>query len=146
MNDTRSRIVEAARSLIGTPYKAHARKPGLGIDCPGVPIVTLWLVRPEEWGTDVPWYPMQPDGTLLAKCDEYMVRVKQEDMQPGDMVVCRWGKEPHHIGVVGQNERGSLTIIHAENWRYKKVVEHRLCFGDNAMKFVAAYRMPGVEA
>jgi uncharacterized protein YijF (DUF1287 family) len=146
MNDTRRRIVEAARSLVGTPYHAHMRKPGLGIDCPGVPIVTLWLVRPEEWGTDVAWYPMQPDGTLLAKCDEYMTRVKQEDMQPGDMLVLRWGKEPHHIGIVGQNQRGRLTLIHAENYRYKRVCEHPLVFCDNAMKFVAAFVMPGVDA
>jgi hypothetical protein len=140
---TRSEIVAAARSLNGTPYHAHGRKPGVGIDCPGVPIVTCWLVNPHEWGTDVPWYPMQPDGTLLSKCDGYMQRVKQADMQPGDLIVVRWGKQPHHMGIVG-DVKNRLTIIHAENWKYRKVVEHRLCFGDNAMRFVAAFKLPGV--
>jgi hypothetical protein len=58
----------------------------------------------------------------------------------------RWGTRPHHMGVVGDWRHGGLSMIHAENWKHKKVVEHRLCFTDNAMEFVAAFRLPGVEA
>jgi cell wall-associated NlpC family hydrolase len=143
---TRAQIVAAARSLIGTPYHAHGRKPGVGIDCPGVPIVSCWIVRPQEWGTDVGWYGMQPDGSLMDRCDSYMTRVRKAEMRPGDMIVVRWGTRPHHMGVVGDWRHGGLSMIHAENWKHKKVVEHRLCFTDNAMEFVAAFRLPGVEA
>jgi hypothetical protein len=66
-------------------------------------------------------------------------------MQPGDVVVCRWGIQPQHLGIVGDHPSGGLSIIHAESRRAAKVVEHRLVFGDSAMKFVAAYSLPGVE-
>jgi hypothetical protein len=135
--------------LIGTPYHAKARKPGVGVDCVGMPILTCWIAGVHPWGMDFTDYPMQPDGSLLPRCDanpEYLQPVTQAEMAPGDIVVLRWGKEPHHFGVVADDKHGRLTIVHAENWRHKKVVEHRMCFTDNAMKFVAAYRLPGVEA
>jgi hypothetical protein len=142
---TRASIVAAARSLIGTPYHAHGRVAGVGIDCPGVPVVACWISGASPRSFDVDYYPMTPDGTMLDRCAEHMTRIPQADMRPGDVLVVRWGKEPHHMGIVGDRGAG-LSLIHAENWRHKKVVEHRLCFTDNAMQFVAAFRLPGVEA
>lgn len=137
----REAFVAAARSLVGTPYHAHGRLPGVGVDCIGVPIVSCWLsgIKPRTF--DVQGYSMQPDGTLLARCDEHMTRIPREQMQAGDVVVARWGVDPHHFGVVAEN-KGRRTIIHAENWRHREVREHALVFGDNAMRFVAAYRLP----
>lgn len=137
----RTAFVEAARSLSGTPYHDHARAPGVGVDCIGVPIVACWISGLKPSTFDVQGYSMQPDGTLLARCDEHMARVTKDEMQLGDILVVRWGKDPHHVGVLGER-RGRLTIIHAENWRHRKVMEHALVFGDNAMRFVAAFRLP----
>lgn len=141
---TRSEVVAAARSLLATPYHSHARLPGVGIDCVGVPI---WVskatgLKPADF--DIGGYSMQPDGSLLPQCDAQMERVPEAEMQPGDMVVCRWGIEPHHVGIVGDWRHGGLSIIHAENYRHKKVIEHRLWFG-GAMQFVRAYGFPGIE-
>jgi hypothetical protein len=143
---TRSAVAAAARSLIGTRYHAYGRKAGVGVDCVGLPIVAGWISGALPLDFDVRGYSMQPDGTLLSRCDEVMERVPQSAMQEGDVIVVRWGKEPHHFGVLGLDRWERLTIIHAENWKHKKVVEHRLCFTDNAMRFVAAFCLPGVEA
>jgi cell wall-associated NlpC family hydrolase len=141
---SRSEVVLAARSLLGTTYHEHARLRDVGVDCIGVPIVASWLtgLKPREF--DIQGYSTTPDGSLLPQCDEHLIRIRRDEMQPGDVVVVRWGKEPHHVGVVGDWRHGGLSIIHAENYRHRKVIEHRLWF-DGAMQFVAAYQIPGIE-
>lgn len=141
----REAFVAAARSLVGTPYHGHARLPGVGVDCIGVPIVACWLSGLKPRTFDVRGYSLQPDGTLLARCDEHMTRIARDEMLPGDVVVVRWGADPHHVGVVAALN-GRRTIIHAENWRHRKVMEHALVIGDSAMRFVAAYRLPELAA
>jgi hypothetical protein len=134
-------FVAAARSLIGTTYHAKARLPGVGIDCIGVPIVAAWLSGAKPRTFDIQGYKMLPDGSLLPLCDEFMVRVNERDMRPSDVIVCTWGATPHHVGVLGDYRHGGFSIIHAENYRCKRVVEHRL-WGGGAMKLIAAYRLP----
>lgn len=145
----RADIVAAARSLLDTPYRAHARIPGPhgGVDCIGVPIVTSWIAELKPRSFDIQGYSMRPDGSMLPLCDELMTRIARAEMLPGDCVVVRYGKEPHHIGMLGDYRHGGLSIIHAENYRHNRVVEHRLSFGmGDPMEFVRAYRLPGVEA
>jgi len=142
----RTALVTAGRSLLETPYHAHARLPGVGIDCIGVPIVACWLTGLKPRSFDIQNYRTVPDGSLLPLCDEHMLRITQAEMQPGDVVVVRWGQIPHHVGLVGDWRHGGLlSIIHADNHRHHQVVEHRLWF-EGAMQFVAAYRIPGVGA
>lgn len=134
-------FVAAARSLIGTPYHTKGRLPGVGLDCIGVPIVAAWLcgLRPRSF--DIRGYSDVPDGSLLPLCDQYMQRVDRAAMRVGDVVVVRYGPTPHHVGVLGDYRHGGLSMIHAENDRHRKVVEHRLWL-DGVMAFVAAYRIP----
>ena len=142
----RAVVVAAARTLLDTPYHSHERQPGLGVDCIGVPIVTAWLAGVKPRTFDFQGYRMQPDGSLLPLCDTFMQRVSREAMQPGDVAVFQFGAQPHHMGVLGDYRHGGLSIIHAENYRHRKVIEHRFWLDDTAMKFVGAYSMPGVEA
>ena len=134
-------LVAAARSLIGTPYHVKGRLPGVGIDCVGVPIVAAWLAGVKPRSFDIRGYSDVPDGSLLPLCDEHMKRIERAEMRPGDVVVVRLGAVPHHVGVLGDYRHGGLSMIHADNARLHKVVEHRLFF-DAAMHFVAAYRIP----
>jgi len=135
----------AARSLIGTPYHTKGRLPGVGLDCIGVPIVAAWLTGLKPRSFDIRGYSDVPDGSLLPMCDQHMTRILREEMQPGDVIVVRFGATPHHVGVLGEYRHGGLSIIHAENDRQKKVIEHRLWL-DGAMKFVRVYRIPGAAA
>lgn len=141
---TRAEIVAAARSLLGTPYVPQARIAGVGIDCVGLPILVSRMLGLKGPDFDVKGYLMTPDGSLLPECDKHMDRIPERCMSPGDMVVCRWGGEPHHVGIVGNWRHGeTLSIIHAENYRHNKVIEHRLWFG-GAMKFVRGYAFRGI--
>lgn len=134
-------LVEAGRTLIGTPYHTKGRLPGVGLDCIGVPIVSAWIACVKPRSFDIRGYSDIPDGSLLPLCDEHMTRVPREAMQPGDVIVVRFGATPHHVGLLGDYRHGGLSIIHAENDRHRKVIEHRLWL-DGAMKFVRAYRIP----
>ena len=138
-------IVAAARGLIGTPYHAKARLPGVGVDCIGVPILAARACGVKEPTFDIQGYSMQPDGSLLPQCDAHMQRIGRDEMAPGDVVVVRYGAQPHHVGIVGDWRHGGLSIIHAENYRHQRVIEHRLWL-DGAMRFVRAYRIPGIPA
>jgi cell wall-associated NlpC family hydrolase len=143
----REAIVAAARALIGTPYVTHQRLAGPtgGTDCIGLPIMVArmcGLVAPDF---DVNGYPMQPDGSLLPLCDLHLVKTTQAEMTHGDLVVVSWGdKAARHFGIVAPHRQypGHDSIIHAYP-KQKKVTEHRLEF-NNFMRFVAAYRFPGV--
>ncbi len=147
---TREAIVESGRGLLKTPYVTHQRLPGLtgGIDCIGVPIVVGRQVGSFAPDFDVNGYSMQPDGSMLPLCDRYMqCRVSKAEMQPGDALVVSWGDDrAHHVGIVAPHTTyiGHLALIHAYP-KQKMVVEHRIEF-NNFMRFVSAYRFPGVPA
>lgn len=141
----RAQIVAAARELLGTPYRHQGRLVSVALDCAGVLVVVARRFAMVAPGFDITGYGRTPDGTLRGICERYMTPIAQADMQPGDVVLVRWGAEPQHLGIVGDWRHGGLSIIHAENYRHNRVIEHRLWFGD-AMQFVAAYRLPGVAA
>ncbi len=143
---TRAEVIAAARRFIGTPYQHQQRMPGVAIDCAGVVICAgreLGLLAPDF---DVTGYSRQPDGTLVDYCERYMTRLEPAAMQAGDVVVIRFDGEPQHFGILAPYRYGGLSIIHAVSGR--AVIETRLLFGTAAaaMKFVAAYRLPGIAA
>jgi hypothetical protein len=142
-----SAIAEAARRYLGTPFHHMGRAPGVGLDCAGVLICAardLGLVAADF---DVPPYARVPDGgSLLRWCDQYMTRIPQGDMRAGDAVVVIVDRDPQHLGILGDYRHGGFSIIHAVSRAdgSGSVVETRLMFS-RAMRFVAAYRFPGVD-
>lgn len=143
---TRAEIVAIARGFVGTPYQHLGRQPGVALDCAGVLICTgraAGLVAPDF---DVPNYVPQPDGvSLLAWCRAHLgPAVSKLDMAPGDAIVVRPGMRPQHLALLGDYRYGGLSMIHASNEaRPPRVIETRLMWSE-ALKFVAAFRMPGV--
>jgi cell wall-associated NlpC family hydrolase len=143
---TRQDIVNAARSLLGTPYHPHARTPGVGIDCAGLPIVVARMCGLKPADFDITGYSLHPDGTLLRHCLDHMERVPRAEMGPGHVLVVSWGKgEAQHFGIVAEHQEyeGQLSIIHAEAFVHKKVIETRLVFTAHT-RFVAAFSFQGV--
>lgn len=143
----RAAVVAAARALLGTPYAPHQRVPGPhgGVDCIGVPIMVARACGIKAADFDINAYSMQPDGSMVGLCDEHLLRIRQDQMRPGDVVIVSWGDhEARHVGIVAEHSHypQHLAIIHAYP-KQNKVVEHRLAF-DHFMRFVAAYRFPGV--
>lgn len=143
---TRADIVAAARSLLCTPYHAHARQPGVGIDCAGLPIVVARLcgLKPADW--DINGYSLHPDGTLLEHCRRHLLPVARADMGPGHVLVVSWGRgQAQHFGIVAEHRSypGELSLIHAEAFAHRAVIETRLVFTAHT-RFVAAWAFPGV--
>lgn len=142
---TREEFVAYVRSLKGTPFKHQGRVPGVGLDCPGPLICACrrFGIRPPDF--DVTGYPERPDGSMLkAICDEHMESVPLHEMKPADVLLVGWGKgPPQHLGIVFDYPHGGMAMLHADRVRAKAVTETRVEFG-RAMRFVAAYLVPGV--
>ena len=141
---TRADIVTAARTWAETPFHHQARLKGVGVDCIGLVIGVareLGLVMPEF---DIAGYLRVPDGTtLMATARLHMTEISREAMQPGDVVVVSFDKDPQHFGILGDYRHGGLSIIHAA-MPPGEVIETRLMFGP-IMQFVAAYRFPEAQ-
>lgn len=137
-------VVAKAREWLGTPFQHQQRSKGLAVDCAGLLIGVareLGLVAPDF---DVSGYARQPDGaSLLRWCDQYMTRVRREELQPGHVVVVAFDAAPGHIAILGDYAHGGLSIIHAAT-KPGRVIETRLLF-TKQMRFVAAFNIAGVE-
>jgi cell wall-associated NlpC family hydrolase len=139
-------VVDAARSMIDTPFAHQGRTPGLALDCAGLLICvarSLGLIAPDF---DVSGYSRRPDGnSLRTYCDLYMAPIASADLLGfGDVVLVAWRNGlPQHLGIVAPYVHSGLSMVHAESRRHQRVIETRLLFGQ-AMRLVAAYRIPGV--
>lgn len=144
---TRSSIVHAARSWLGTPYQHQARLRGVGVDCIGLVIGvarSLGLVAPEF---DINGYSRQPaPAILMAACEKHMQPVPLTRIQAGDVIVTRFERDPCHFAIVADYYHGGhLSMIHAANRAGGKggVIEHRLD-PINRARIHAAFALPGV--
>jgi cell wall-associated NlpC family hydrolase len=115
-----SKLVEAARGMIGTPFKHQGRLPGVGVDCAGLVICAL-----ADAGVsirDVKGYGRLPaHGVFMGVVDDHSDRIEQADIQVGDLMVFAFRAEPQHIAVVSCVD--PVRIIHAYS-AIGRVVEH----------------------
>lgn len=153
---TRAAVVAEARRWLRTPFLHQADRRGVGCDCAGLlrGVCIELGVFPRDYRalpSAAPFlgYARVPDGRSMEQaCIAFMTPIAaRSDMQPGDAMLIRWGRNPQHMGIVGDYVHGGLSLIHAFSTSDGKgsVIEHRL---DESMlrRFVAAYRLPGVLA
>lgn len=140
---TPQQIVDAAFTLIGTPFHHQGRVPGVGVDCIGVPIIVARMMGLVANDFDVSGYSAMPDGVELMKlADQYMQRSDSDEV--GGVTVVAWRDgPPQHFGVVVPHPHGGLGLIHADSMRQKCVTLMRIEYG-RYMRRVQSYRMPGV--
>lgn len=118
-----SKLVAAARRYLGVPFR-HRGRTAAGLDCAGL----VWLAY-ADLGLklpDVRIYGREPHRNGL---EDAMVRALGEPVSrwpmAGDVLLMRFDKEPHHIGIAAEYPHGGLSLIHAYGTA-GKVVEHRL--------------------
>lgn len=140
---TRPEIIAAAREMIGVPW-VHQGRSERGLDCGGL-LVTAIAKRFALTDADVVGYDRMPDGkTLKAICDEHMMPIRIDEIQPADVVLMIGPmRRPQHLALVTDYPWGGLAILHAAA-DHGKVIEHRLN-ANLARRIVAAYRLPGVD-
>lgn len=132
----RSEISTAALAMVGTPFHAQGRLPGIGLDCIGVVVCVARQVGLPH--TDVAAYPMRPNGMLAPLLDAQLVRVYRAPRE-GDVLLMSFAGEPHHVAVMVDGSR----IVHAYATVRKCVVQS---FTDHwRAKVRAVYEFPGVE-
>ena len=108
----RARVVSAAHSFLGTPYRHAARVKGKGVDC-----LTLLAEVFSEAGLIpppvIPYYPQ--DWHLHNGAERYLTGLLQYthefegEPQPGDIVLWRFGRCFSHSAIVVKWP----TVIHA---------------------------------
>ena len=130
-------VVAEALKLVDTPYSHQGRKPGVGIDCIGLPILVAKNLSLGDF--DEIDYGRRPNGTLKRKIEQVCQPIV---IQPGALLIFKIAVEAQHCGIVSEHHLEGFGLIHA--WDVaNKVVHQRL--GDWRKKIVGCYGMPGVE-
>lgn len=130
------KVIKAARGWLGTKFHHQGRLKNIGVDCIGL-IVGVG----RELGYEVidkTNYPRVPqNGELQKEVEKYLIK---STLVPGCIALFKLEDEPQHVGIIGEYERGGLSLIHAY-LQARKVVEHNL--DDNwKNKIVATYSFP----
>ena len=139
---TRAELLAAARAALGTPFVHQGRVAGVGLDCAG--LLAHVCASCGIPAIDQSGYSRTPSGGKLEAALEANVdagilrRIPVHEAKAGDALVLRLGREPGHLGMMGDG-----TLIHA--WQIVgKVVEHGI---DAAWRkrIVRAYEFVGVS-
>jgi hypothetical protein len=144
----RRRVVAAARSLVGTPWRHQGRSAARvrgGLDCAGLVIVAGRMAGVLHDEADVTGYRRDPDartmvGALAAWGRPVLVA------QPGDVAAMRVASSayPHHVGIVSDLPDGRLGLIHSFA-SLRRVVEHALDEPGQSISVVGYWSFRGLE-
>jgi NlpC/P60 family putative phage cell wall peptidase len=150
----RGRVLEVARSFIGTPYRHQGSCKGIGCDCLGL-VRGVWREiygsEPEAPGPYTPDWAERADGEpLIEAALRHLVPVDVAAALPGDLVLFRWrtGARAKHCGFIDAAATGDgpsgggetdLRLIHA--YEGAAVVSSSLT-PMWARKMAAAFRFP----
>ncbi len=117
-DETRTAIVAAARTWLGTPYRHQASLKGVGCDCLGL-IRGVWREiygtepeRPPAYAPD--WAEAARGEPLAEAASRYLARLGDVgEIMPGDLILLRWreGLVAKHAAIVSAADR----MIHAHD-------------------------------
>lgn len=131
--DLREKIMAAARSALGSPFR-HQGRSLLGMDCAGLVVFCAAAAGLEF--IDRTDYPRNPsNGQLMAALESQpcLIRIPVSDACVSDVLLIKFSGEPQHLAI-----HAGKTMIHA--WEKPgKVCEHVISEWRTG-KIVAAYR------
>lgn len=135
----RTKIIEAARELIGTPWAHQGRMPGVGIDCAGV---IVHILKRKGISYDVAGYSYEPNGELTFHADACLTRIPKDSFKPGDVLIFRVKRLPQHVAIA--TDKGILHSYNRGAGTSSRVVETSLTEQWRS-HIVAAYKFPWVK-
>lgn len=128
---TRAQIVAEARSFLGTPYADKGRCKGRACDCVGLPLMVAGaLGLKDKEGVSLNGglytdYSSQPLADYVHQlCMKHLVHCPVRLAKEGDVVSVAVATAPCHVGILGRDSEGNLTLIHAINTGHNIVTEH----------------------
>lgn len=138
-------IVTEARNWLNTPFKHQGRVKHIGCDCLGLVVGVLKQLNLKLNGNEIAAidntnYSALPDGILLQQAlEQYLERKTSGRIEPGNILLMKFRRQPQHLAIVTPHENG-LGIIHSYA-QAGKVVEHHL---DELWlsRIVTAYQVP----
>ena len=102
-----TRLVEAARKCLGTPFHHQGRQPGIGLDCIGLIVVALRAAGFKV--NDKHDYSARPDGRSLVQALEEHGAVRVTGIKAGRILLFRYDHQPQHVALA----TGEDTMIHS---------------------------------
>ncbi len=116
-DEVRRVVIEAARELIGVPFKVHGKGPG-GVDCTG-----LCAYAADKAGLVIASFDhLDPELSGEPYLDEIRARMNEidpEDARPGDWFAMNYKGAARHFALLSEN----ATLIQASYLR-NAVTEH----------------------
>lgn len=134
---TSSDIITQARTWLGTSFHHQGRLKKTATSCGGVDCIGLVIGVMQELNlSDVSGkkladydntnYSINPDGyALKAAIEQHLELIDITDIQPGDLLLFRFQRNPQHVGFVSDLPGENLGVIHCYS-AIGKVVEHHL--------------------
>jgi hypothetical protein len=127
---TNEQIVMRARAYLGTPFVPKGRSIGKALDCIGLVLMVAQDLGLKDihgipvTGSTYSDYSDQPVGNFVHdECFKNLIYVPVRKVQPGNVVTVAVGTAPCHVGFIGSDRSGALTLIHAYNGGRQNVVE-----------------------
>jgi NlpC/P60 family putative phage cell wall peptidase len=143
LSSTRLKVIEIARSWLGTPYHHQASLKGVGCDCIGL----IRGIYKEIYGIEIvpapysrDWGDHSKNESILEAGEKYLEEVPIVDSLPGDVIAIRWIKQgiAKHAAILSFNGR----MIHS--YEGSGVVETNIV-NTWSSKFIRAFKFPEVS-
>lgn len=116
---TRGRIVEVARTWLGTAYHHQAAVKGHGADC-AMFVAKVYEEAGATGPIDVAWYTPQwflhHDRELYAECvEKHAHEIEQGAAQPGDLALFKFGRTYSHGAIIMPPAWPAIIHAHYES-------------------------------
>lgn len=121
MPSRRSDVLEAARGLLGAPFR-HQGRDRSGIDCIGLIIAVGRAIGVGDRWPELPYHRFPPEAFVREILGCYLEPLGGAP-EPGDVALIRWRRTANHLAIVtdGSDPFGLLHAYYVTG----TVVEHR---------------------
>lgn len=110
--ETRAAIVAEALSWERTPYLSHAKLKGVGCDCATLPaavFAAVGIVSEINPTYTADWMMHRDEEQFLSFVLPHAREIPEADLQPGDLVIWKFGRTFSHSAIVLDYP----TVLHA---------------------------------
>lgn len=140
---SRNKIVEEAKTWVGTPYHHQAACKGVGVDCAylvgaiaeSIGAIQKFQVEPYS----IEWHWHSREERMCNIVEEFGAKLVKGDPKPGDILAFKYGRVCSHLGIMIEND----NFIHAHISAGRVIVNSLT--GDFKQRLQRVYAFPNLE-